>query len=61
MGKICSRSTGKRGRGDDRLEDAASVHVLKRVGFKQEGVLKKRYNYQEGFHDELFFGILASD
>jgi len=42
-------------------KNVASVRVLERVGFKQEGLLRERYSYKEGFHDELFFGLLASD
>jgi ribosomal-protein-alanine N-acetyltransferase len=41
--------------------NVASVKVLERAGFKQEGLLRERYSYKEGFHDELFFGLLASD
>ncbi|MCX6647969.1 MAG: GNAT family protein [Candidatus Bathyarchaeota archaeon] len=42
-------------------KNVASVHVLERSGFKQEGLLRERYSYAEGFHDELFFGLIASD
>ena len=42
-------------------KNVASVHVLERASFKLEGLLRERYIYKEGFHNELFFGIIASD
>ncbi|MDP2900504.1 MAG: GNAT family protein [Candidatus Bathyarchaeota archaeon] len=42
-------------------ENAASVRVLERAGFALEGRLRERHIYKGGAHDELFFGLLASD
>jgi hypothetical protein len=40
---------------DSHLMETPTLHAL------AEGVFRERYNDQEGFYDEFFLGILASD
>jgi ribosomal-protein-alanine N-acetyltransferase len=42
-------------------ENGASNKVLERTGFTLEGRLRERHSYNDGYHDELFFGLLVSD
>jgi ribosomal-protein-alanine N-acetyltransferase len=42
-------------------ENAASIRVLEKNGFRKEGLLRERHFYKERFHDELYFGLLATD
>ena len=42
-------------------ENAASVRVLEKTGFTREGVLRQRHYYKGGYHDDAFYGLLASD
>jgi len=42
-------------------ENAASIRVLERAGFRREGLIRQRRFYKGGFHDEALFGLLASD
>ncbi len=42
-------------------ENVASIRVLEKSGFIREGLLRQRYNYKGGFHDEVFYGILVGD
>ncbi len=42
-------------------ENAASARVLEKAGFTREGRLRERFIYKGGVHDDLFYGILASD
>lgn len=42
-------------------ENAASIRVLEKTGFTREGLMRERHFYKGGFHDEAFFGVLASD
>lgn len=39
----------------------ASIHVLEKVGFQEEGKLRNQIYADGGFKDEYRFGILASD
>jgi ribosomal-protein-alanine N-acetyltransferase len=42
-------------------ENAASLRVLEKTGFTCEGLRRQRHNYKGGFHDEAFYGLIASD
>ncbi len=42
-------------------ENAASMRVLEKAGFRREGLLRQRHNYKGGYHDEAYWGILAED
>lgn len=46
---------------DTHAENAASVRVLEKLGFKREGHLREKY-YNEGkYHDELVFSLLKRE
>jgi ribosomal-protein-alanine N-acetyltransferase len=38
-----------------------SQRVLVRLGFKQEGMLRKRHLYDGEWHDEMWFGLLGEE
>lgn len=42
-------------------ENIGSIKVLKKVGLKKEGTLKKYYTTEEGFDDKLLFGITKGE
>jgi RimJ/RimL family protein N-acetyltransferase len=42
-------------------ENAGSVRVLEKTGFTREGLMRQRHHYKGSFHDEAFYGLLASD
>jgi len=39
-------------------ENAASIRVLERAGFKQEGVLRERYFENGEARDSIFYGLV---
>ena len=41
--------------------NAASLKSLDRLGFKQEGLLRERWNVADEIQDTLFFGLLAHE
>ena len=41
--------------------NAASLKSLDRLGFKQEGLLRERWNVAGEIQDTLFFGLLAHE
>jgi ribosomal-protein-alanine N-acetyltransferase len=43
------------------LENTASVHLLRKLGFQEEGILKEYAFFKGRFHDLRSFSILKSD
>ena len=39
----------------------ASIHVVEKVGFQREGVLRERYIYQDEIQDVVYYGLLARE
>lgn len=43
------------------VDNAAAIHIYKKVGFTQEGVLRGHFFAEGKYHDSMMMGILAHE
>ena len=42
-------------------ENTPSINLLRKLGFKQEGVLRQRHYFRGRFEDQVYFGLLRDE
>ncbi|CAK8054606.1 GNAT family N-acetyltransferase [Eupransor demetentiae] len=43
------------------VDNAAAVHIYKKIGFQEEGCLKQHYFAEGKYHDSYMMGLFAND
>ena len=43
------------------VDNAAAIHIYKKVGFKEEGILREHFFAEGQYHDSMMMGILATE
>lgn len=43
------------------VDNAAAIHIYKKVGFKEEGILREHFFAEGQYHDSMMMGILVTE